>query len=171
MQMQTRMLHMEDLSQIIDLQLSNGGRAPLIVTGCSMEPMLRHRRDSVVLIPVTGQCKKGDVIFYRRENGQYVLHRIVARNGCDYVCCGDNQAMREPVSHSQLIAVVEGFTRKGKRYDITSPGYRLYVFVWVELFFLRGVYIFIRRKIGSLYRRLRKWWRHRNSRRNGGNHG
>jgi hypothetical protein len=43
--------------------------------------------------------KKYDVIFYRRENGQYVLHRIIKIKKDGYVCRGDNQTAKEyPVS-------------------------------------------------------------------------
>lgn len=148
--MQIRTIPMEELSELVMLQLEKGGRAHLTVTGWSMMPLLYHRRDAVELIPVSGQQKAGDIIFYRRENGQYVLHRIIALTEDDYICCGDNQAERETVFHTQLLAVVDGFTRKGKRYTLRAPGYRLYTAVWVKLFPLRKFYIALRRHLGGI---------------------
>lgn len=147
---------MEALSELIMLQLEKGGRARLTVTGSSMMPLLYSRRDSVELVPVTGQQNVGAVILYRRENGQYVLHRIIKATGEGYLCCGDNQAMREPVTHPQLLAVMDSFTRKGKHYTLDNTGYRLYTAVWVGLFPLRKGYIAVRRVLGRLRSVLRR---------------
>lgn len=149
-------LPMDQLYALIAVQLQEGGRASLTVTGYSMEPMLRHRRDSVELIPISGYGKRGDVILYRRENGDYILHRVIRADGENYICCGDNQYMREKVSHRQLLAVVDGFTRKGKRYTLSHAGYRLYTALWVGLFPLRGAYITLRRILGRLCKKIHK---------------
>lgn len=158
---------MESLAELLALQLENGGRAMLTVTGSSMLPMLRHRRDQVELIPLAPRQNKGDIILYRRENGRYVLHRIVGVIPDGYICCGDNQAEKEWVKQEQLFAVVDGFTRKGRSYTLEHSGYRLYKALWVELFPLRPCYIAIRRGVGKLYRRLRKSFIKTNTRRNG----
>lgn len=142
--MDKQVIPMESLVQLLQVQLEEGGRASLAVTGYSMHPLLRNRRDSVALIPA-GNQKKGDIILYRRENGQFVLHRIIAVEQQHYICSGDNQVMREPVTREQILAVVDGFTRKGKTYRTDHPGYRIYTWVWVELFCLRKYYLIIRR--------------------------
>ena len=147
---------MEQLAELITLQLDNGGRASLTITGYSMMPLLRQRRDAVELILPSDRQKKGDIILYRRENGQYVLHRIIALTEGGYICCGDNQASREPVAHSQLIGVVDGYVRKGKKRTLKGVGYRLYRWIWVNLFFLRPGYIWLRRHTGKVLKRLRK---------------
>lgn len=152
--MQTVTVPMESLAEIISMQLAVGGRANLTVTGSSMLPMLHHRKDSVTLIPADGKQKKGDVILYRRENGRYILHRIIAADQDGYICCGDNQAEKEPVSREQVIAVVDGFVRKGRVYKTDAPGYRLYTAVWVDLFLLRRYYIKLRRQLGRLRRKI-----------------
>ena len=152
--MKTQVVPIETVAEMIDLQLEQGGRASLVVTGVSMLPMLRNRKDAVLLIPPEAP-KVGDIIFYRRANGKYVLHRIIALQGKDYFCCGDNQAEREFVSRRQVIAMVDEFIRKGKRYTRNALGYRIYVAVWVKLFFLRPIYIKLRRLYSALRRYLR----------------
>ena len=147
---------MEELHKVIALQMENGGRAKLTVTGRSMLPLLRAYRDSVELIPVSGQQKKGNIVLYRRANGQFVLHRIVALTESGYILCGDNEAVREPVSQEQLLAVVDGLIRKGKTVSLDNLSYRGYTTIWVGLFPLRGLYIKIRRWCGQRYRKLRK---------------
>ena len=152
--MKTQVVPIEEVAEMIELQLEQGGRANLVVTGVSMLPMLRNRKDAVLLVPPQ-ELNVGDVIFYRRSNGKYILHRIIALQGKDYFCCGDNQAEREFVSRRQVIAVVDEFIRKGKRYTRDALGYRIYVAIWVKLFFLRPIYIKLRRLYSALRRYLR----------------
>ena len=147
------LLPIEQVAQLVQVQLEKGGVAQLNVTGHSMMPLLYHCRDRVQLAPITGDEKVGDVIFYRRENGKYILHRIIALSPDGYICCGDNQAEKEAVSRQQLLAVMTDFTRKGKTYPVTHFGYRMYTAVWVKLFWLRPGYIAFRRWIGR--------WRHK----------
>jgi len=148
---------MEELVKILALQLENGGRARLVVTGNSMYPMLRHRRDAVWLVPMTRQPQKRDLILYQRESGQYVLHRIVTRvrNG-EFCCSGDNQWELEPMTSGQIIALVDGFQRNGKAYTGKEMSYRLYVFLWVALMPVRRPLLALRRRIGRLRTKLRK---------------
>ena len=45
--------------------------------GDSMWPLIRQGRDLVVIHRTTGRLKKYDVPLYRRDSGQYVLHRVL----------------------------------------------------------------------------------------------
>ena len=95
-----------------------------------MLPMMREGTDAVVLSPVPQRLKKYDLPLYRRENGQFVLHRIV-KAGESYTCMGDNQFWKEDgLSHTQMIAVVSTFSRSGKEHSVNELGYRLYCRVW-----------------------------------------
>ena len=156
MSMQRQRIPMESLVEILMLQMEKGGRADLTVTGWSMHPMLRNRWDKVTLIPPQGKLKKKDIILYRRENGQYVLHRIIDVENETYILSGDNQAMREPVDHAQVIAVVSGFTHKGKPCSMKSFSYQLYTFFMVDCFFFRRPYLILRRRLGRFFGQLRK---------------
>ncbi len=150
---------MESLAELLILQMENGGKADLTVTGWSMQPMLQNGRDKVTLIPPAKELKKKDIILYRRENGQYVLHRIIDLEDGKYILSGDNQAMRETVDPSQVIGVVSAFTHKGRPCSMDSLSYRLYAWAWVELFCLRKAYLALRRPAGRLYGKLRKKFR------------
>ena len=121
-----------------------------------MLPMLRPKRDAVELIELRTAPGRGDIILYLRENGQYVLHRIIAVKETGYLCSGDNQHVREPVTRDQILAVVDGFIRKGKHRSIRDFGYRLYKTLWLWGFPLRGVYIALRRRLGKLRRKWKK---------------
>lgn len=150
-------LPMEELSQLLLLQLEHGGRANLVVTGYSMHPFLRHRRDSVMLIPPPEMLKRGDLILYKRKSGQYVLHRIVKkpRNGA-FVCSGDNQWEPERVCADQVVALVHSYNRGGKKFRADSVWCRLYVFAWVAMFPIRRPILALRRKLGKLLHKRKK---------------
>ena len=47
-------------------------------SGVSMYPMLRNRRDTIIVKPPTAPLKKYDVPLYRRGD-DYVLHRIIGK--------------------------------------------------------------------------------------------
>ena len=144
---------MESLAEVIQLQMENGGKATLAVTGGSMLPMLRNRLDMVVLIP-PAEPKKGDVVLFIRNNSSYVLHRIVATTETGFLCCGDNQDICEPITPEQIVAVVDSFSRKGKSYTLDNFWYRVYKTVWMKFFFLRPCYIRVRRLLGKLRRKI-----------------
>lgn len=125
-----RFVLIEELMPIFREQLNAGKNVWFSPRGISMLPMLRQGVDSVMLSPVTGRLKKYDLPLYRRDDGKYILHRIV-KVGRTYTCIGDNQFELEPgVRKDQLIAVVTAFTRGKKLHSVKEPGYRLYCRVW-----------------------------------------
>jgi ABC-type cobalamin/Fe3+-siderophores transport system ATPase subunit len=103
---------------------------------------------------ITTDPVAGDIVLYRRDNGKFVLHRIIRVTPEGYLISGDNQYELEAVSRQQMLAVVSAFTRKGRSHTLREPGYRLYRWAWVKLFWLRKPYIKLRRKLGRVYRRL-----------------
>ena len=154
--MHTESMPMEQLAQLLAVQLENGS-APLRVTGSSMHPILRHRRDTVYLQRPEKPLKKGDVIFYCRSNGCYVLHRIVCVIGeGQYICSGDNQYIPETVFQSQVLAVMESFRRGKKSFTTQHIGYRIFVWAWVGLFFVRKPILAVRRRLGRLRKTICK---------------
>lgn len=112
--------------------------------GVSMYPLLRHRRDTIVIRPVTGRLKKYDVPLYRRGN-DYVLHRIVKVKPDSYVICGDNCLRREyGITDEQIIGVLSGVVRGEQTIDLNGWKYRLYCRVWVALYPVRYVWMYLK---------------------------
>ena len=123
-------IRLEELLPLIRERLDQGQNVRFSPRGTSMLPMLREGTDAVVLSPVPQRLKKYDLPLYRRENGQFVLHRIV-KAGENYTCMGDNQFWKENgLSHTQMIAIVSAFSRSGKEHSVNELGYRLYCRVW-----------------------------------------
>ena len=139
--MEVRRVTMEELYRLLEVQLERGS-AQLPVTGSSMSPTLRGGRD---LVRLEKSCSfhRGDVILYRRESGQYVLHRIIGEEKETLICCGDRQTEKETVLPGQVLAVVTAFCRKGVWRKTDAPLYRLYVQLWMIMPLRRAV-LFLR---------------------------
>ncbi len=137
-------LSLEQLMPLIREYLAAGRSVRFSPRGISMLPMLRQGQDQVTLSPLQGPLQKYDLPLYRRENGQFVLHRVVKTGEC-YTCIGDNQfELEKGVRPEQLIAVVTSFTRAGTTWSVQAPGYRLYCRFWhgsrpLRRFWRRGI--------------------------------
>ena len=153
--MELSAVSIESLLPVIRLQLENGGRSYLVVTGSSMHPTLRHCRDMVELVPPPAQLRRGDLIFYHRSDGIYVLHRIVTKpqNG-QFICSGDNQWEPEEVSDHQVIALVDTYVRNGKRIPVDRMTCRLWTGLWVGIFPIRKPFLKMRRVLGKWRKKL-----------------
>ncbi len=123
---------MSNLSPLICEMLESGGCAEITVTGNSMRPMLVHRV-SRVRLSKPERLSVGDVAFYKRSNGSFVLHRIVKIKGDEFTMCGDNEGFLEPGIHREnIIAVMTHFSRGGKKWTpCTSTLYGVYRRLWV----------------------------------------
>ena len=128
------------LMPFIREQLAAGESVKFTPQGTSMKPMILGGRDQVIISPKPEKWKKYDISLYQRDNGQYVLHRIV-KVGQTFTCIGDNQyEYEEGVRPDQTIAIATGFVRKGKTYSTTQMSYRVYCRCWhwsrgIRLFF------------------------------------
>lgn len=147
--MEKKQVRLEELLPVIAGTLAAGGTVRLPITGTSMLPLLVAGRDTVVLAPIHGTLQTYDLPLYRRENGAFVLHRVVrVENDGTYTCCGDNQWVKETgIRHSQLIGVVTRICRKGREFPVTAKRYRLYVRVWALLFPIRRYLVALRGKL------------------------
>ena len=77
-----------------------------------MLPLIREGIDSVILSPLTEKIMPGDVILYKRDSGQFVLHRVMHVSGDQYTMCGDNQVVFEKgILRKHMIALVTGIIR------------------------------------------------------------
>lgn len=124
---------MSELSPLMAEVLNNSGEVAFTITGDSMRPLLRHRRDKVCLVkPQENPLKKYDIPLFVRKDGKYILHRIVAVKEDGYVIIGDNQCRKEyPVLHSQMIGVVKGIWRNGNYISCEGFWYKAYCRLWL----------------------------------------
>lgn len=127
--------------------LATEGKLIYTNVGDSMKPLIRQGKDLLVIERTRGRLKKYDVPLYRRESGQYVLHRILQVRERDYVICGDNRWQKEyGITDQQIIGVLTSVIREGKTVSVTDRKYQFYVHLWCDFFPVRALIIRIVRK-------------------------
>lgn len=140
---------LDNLMPLFRERLAAGQKIQFSPRGISMLPMLRQGKDSVILSPVPEKLKKYDLPLYQRDDGKYILHRIV-EVGETYTCIGDNQYVYEHgIRKDQMIALVTAFTRGDKEIPVGNYGYRLYCILWHRS---RKARYFMRRVVNKLRR-------------------
>ncbi len=123
-------LKLEDLLPLIEEALSAGAPFTFFPRGGSMMPMLRQGLDRAEIVSKKKRApKKGEVILYRRKNGDFILHRIIKENkDGNFTTCGDAQLMPEyGVKAESIIAVLSGFFREDVYISADNKKYKSYV--------------------------------------------
>ncbi len=143
-------ISLDEIYPIINEKIQSGGTIQLPITGTSMNPLLVWDRDSVELTKCESP-KKYDIIFYRRDDGHFVLHRIVGKDENGFILCGDNQVVKEyKITERHIIGVVKSITRKGKTFSVNKASYKLYVKLWTLILPLRNIILVPMRKLKGL---------------------
>lgn len=148
--MNNEIMDLEDVIDVIEEVLGSGGEFRLHPRGSSMLPLIVQGRDWVVLARrVDNTVRRNDIAFYRRDNGQFVLHRVmrVEKDGT-YTMCGDHQCyLEQGIRQEQVIGYVKELHRNDKKVSFRSLRYRLYTTFWNWMLFRRGCF-YLKRKIG-----------------------
>ena len=153
---------LDQLAPIMSECLAQGQEIVLTVTGNSMSPFVRDKKDQVVLVACDpAALQPGDVPLFRRRNGKYVLHRIVERDDgvtctrwgreeslpshCDslrYTMLGDAQWQEEPdIAADQIVACATAFISRGKRWECSGDAYQRNRLRWHRWLWLRPLLI------------------------------
>lgn len=128
-----------ELAPYIVQSLNDGKKVKLTVTGNSMYPLFRSDKDNVT-IEKTSSFKKYDIVFYKRKNDSYVLHRLLSvKNDC-FIFAGDNETIKEyGISSFDCLAKVTSFERSGETFKTDALWHKIYCRIWVWFFPVRRV--------------------------------
>ena len=148
---------MNDKKSSFEEQLEKHGQLVYTNVGTSMMPLLRQGKDLLIITRKPAErLKKYDVPLYKRDSGQYVLHRILKVRRSDYVLCGDNQWRRETgVTDRHVIGVLTAVVRDGKTVPVTDRKYRMYVHLWCDLFPIRAAILWLKALPKRIKRKLK----------------
>lgn len=117
-----------ELDPVIREVLDSGGEFMIHPRGVSMLPLIHEGRDTVTIVKPNGRLKKDDIAFYLRDNGHYVLHRVIAVKGRTYTMCGDHQCLPEKgIEDRQIIGVVSSMEINGKTVTPDTKEYKKYI--------------------------------------------
>lgn len=132
-------------------EINRTGQLVYTNVGDSMMPLLREKQDLMIIKKPSGPLKKYDVPLYKRDTGEYVLHRILRVKKDGYVICGDNRYHREyGIKDRHIIGVLDAVVRDGKTISVTDRGYRLYVHLWCDFFCVRALILWGKGKLKRL---------------------
>lgn len=140
----------------IEEVLQKEGTFVSTTSGMSMYPMLRDRRDTIIIEPYEGRLKKFDVPLYQ-SGSRYILHRIIKVTPDGYVIRGDNCDQKEcGITDADILGVLTGFYRGERRVDMNGWGYKLYVQIYCRMFPVQWVWRRARNIAARVRRVIRK---------------
>ena len=132
--------------------LREGKEVSVLVSGTSMTPFLADKRDTVIVSPPDSHFRRGDIVFYQRSNGQYIMHRVhhVGPDNMLYIAGDGENVIEGPVEPFRVFGVVRKVIRKGKQIDGNDFWWWFFEKIWVRMVPLR-----------PLVRRLYTWIIHK----------
>ena len=120
--------------------VEQGMEVSMIISGTSMEPFLIHNRDRIYFQRINGTIKKGDMVFFQRKTGEYVMHRVMKVRNQQYYMAGDHQTFLEgPIEEKQIFAKVVSVERAGVWITEEDSIWKFYAVWWRRLFWPRKV--------------------------------
>ncbi len=138
-------------------QLEQNGKIIYTNVGTSMMPLIRQKRDVMIIERPSGRLKKYDCPLYIRADGSHVLHRIIKVRKNDYVISGDHTTYKEyGITDEQIIGVMTGLIRDGKEMNFNSFSYKLYYHLWVDFYYLRVAILKIKYFFKSGFRFIKR---------------
>ena len=118
--------------------IEEGHQVSLLISGSSMSPFLIHHRDTIYFKKPDRELRVGDMVFYRRGNGKYVMHRIRRIRPEGFYMIGDAQwEIERPLQREQIFGLITAVERKGK---LIQPGdfwWEFFAKVWLRIIPLR----------------------------------
>lgn len=134
-------INFADLYPIIKEKIENGEEVEFTPHGKSMLPVIIGAKDKVIIKRIDSPLKKYDIVFYRRKNGAFVMHRIIKIENGAYNMCGDNQySIEKGIKKEQIIAILSGIRHRGKEYSAENYPSKPYCFFLPLRRFIRHIY-------------------------------
>lgn len=138
--------------------IAEGQEVAIMITGGSMTPFLIHERDRILLSKIDRPLRKGDMAFFQRDDGNYVMHRIRSvrpKHGDgeeQYFFIGDAQRVTEgPIRRDQIFAVITAVYRKDRWLYPGDFWWEFFRVIWIRIIPFRGVAARVYRLIRTVF--------------------
>lgn len=133
------MIKVDDLYPLILDAFNNDKTFTMPIKGTSMQPLLKTGMK--VELEKIGEVKPNDILFYKRSNGGFVLHRLIEIKDSKYIMSGDHQLDLEEISCDQCFARVKAYyTKKNIKKELRGFKYKLYL-ISLNFSLVRRLYI------------------------------
>lgn len=138
--MEKKTINTREYVGLLKQLVEEGETVSMRIVGSSMSPFLIHDRDLITFKAPERELKKGDMVFFQRESGQYVMHRIYAVKPDGYYMVGDAQAEIEgPIRREQIFAFIIKVRRKDKWMEPGDFWWNFFERVWINIIPFRKV--------------------------------
>lgn len=128
-----KFVNLQDYMPVLIEIMDDGKEVSLVVSGGSMIPFLVPRRDTVIITKPSETYKKGDLIFFQRSSGEYIMHRIhhIDKEEHLYLVGDAQQEIEGPIEKNQVVGCVRSVIRKNKRIDSNNHVWKFFATVWL----------------------------------------
>ena len=137
-------------------ELTEQGReVNMLISGNSMSPFLMHGRDSIRLKKPERKLRKGDMVFFQRKSGKFVMHRIIRVRKEGFYLLGDSQQSSEiegPIKECQIFALITSVCRKGRWIGPGNFWWEFFEHYWIRMIPFRRFFINTYRFMSSIRR-------------------
>ena len=124
-------IYIAEYDSLIREVLASGGEFRLYPHGTSMLPLIRQGIDSVALQSLDRPPRKYDILFYQRQDGSYILHRVKEVTAEGLTMWGDNHTMLEyGITEENIIGYAARVFRGETELDCQSFPYHVYLWLW-----------------------------------------
>jgi len=148
--MEKRVINTREYVSLLRDAVREGQTVSMRIVGSSMSPFLAHDRDVIVFAAPHRELRAGDMVFYQRDSGQFVMHRIHKVRPEGLYLVGDGQTEIEgPLSPDHVFALVGKVCRKGRWMQPGDFWWEFFEHVWPCLLPLRPL---ISRIYGFVYK-------------------
>ena len=158
-------LYSADKTLELEEELKNNNYVIWKCNGVSMLPFIKAESDILILETIKSEPKPYDVLMYIRNlpdtfEGKhiqkYVLHRLLYKDGSTYVILGDNCITLEHIPEDKVVAIMTGIIRNGRKIDIDTLWYKLYMQLWVKPWKFRINVIKTKLKVKGILKKIKK---------------
>lgn len=133
------MIKVKDLFPLMMDAFAEGKNFLMPIKGTSMMPL--WRTGTKVELEKVDSIHKKDILFFKKADDSFVLHRVWKIKGTSIFMIGDHQLSFEEIDASQCFAkVVAYYNTKNKKKYLKGIKYRLYCFS-LRFWLVRRLYI------------------------------
>lgn len=124
---------LDSIYKVMEEMLTLGKEVTFTTNGDSMRPLLLSGES--VTLKRAPNYKKGDVVLFRKENGGFVLHRIIKIKKDTVFTQGDALMSNDlPFNKDKIIGKAIAFIKKDKTVKISSFSYFVYRVFYMSCF-------------------------------------
>lgn len=108
------------------------------LSGYSMQPLIRYKKDYVTIVPLHREVKIGDIVVFLNTDGRYCAHRVNKIRDGKVLTLGDNCYLCDSwKTPDKLLGLVVSMERNGKKYNLDCGLARAYGKLHISLLPLR----------------------------------